>query len=125
MHGLKLVMTLETHRAHGAGGEARRDCRVCLRVARRARQHHCDSRGGVWRRLAATPRERHAVLIGARYPLVGRVSMDMIAVDVTGGAKVATGNKAIIWGPGLPVEEVGAARGHDYLRTVLREPTVL
>jgi alanine racemase len=42
----------------------------------------------------------------ARYPLVGRVSMDMIAVDVTGAPKVATGNKAIVWGAGLPVEEV-------------------
>jgi len=47
------------------------------------------------------------VLIGgASYPLVGRVSMDMIAVDVTGAARVVTGNKAIIWGEGLPVEEV-------------------
>jgi alanine racemase len=42
---------------------------------------------------------------GARYPLVGRVSMDMIAVDVT-GAKVSTGSKAIIWGESLSVEEV-------------------
>jgi alanine racemase len=52
------------------------------------------------------------VLIGgARYPLVGRVSMDMIAVDVTGGARVATGNKAIVWGPGLPVEEIATHAG--------------
>ena len=40
-----------------------------------------------------------------------RVSMDMIAVDVTGAAKVATGNKAIIWGEGLPVEEIAAHAG--------------
>jgi alanine racemase len=47
------------------------------------------------------------VLIGgARHPLVGRVSMDMIAVDVTGVPKVAAGNRAVIWGEGLPVEEV-------------------
>ena len=47
------------------------------------------------------------VLIGgSRHPLVGRVSMDMIAVDVTGAPKVATGSRAIIWGEGLPVEEV-------------------
>ena len=37
--------------------------------------------------------------------------MDMIAVDVTGAPKVATGNKAIIWGEGLPVEEVAAHAG--------------
>jgi alanine racemase len=45
---------------------------------------------------------------GERYPLVGRVSMDMIAVDVTGAPVIATGAKAIVWGPGLPVEEVAA-----------------
>ena len=43
---------------------------------------------------------------GARYPLVGRVSMDMIAVDVTGAPKVIVGSKAIVWGEGLPVEQV-------------------
>ena len=48
------------------------------------------------------------LIAGARYPLVGRVSMDMIAVDVTGAPKVATGNRAIVWGEGLPVEEVAA-----------------
>ncbi len=47
------------------------------------------------------------VLIGgARFPLVGRVSMDMIAVDVTGAARIAAGGKAIVWGAGLPVEEI-------------------
>ena len=37
--------------------------------------------------------------------------MDMIAVDVTGAPKVSTGNKAIIWGEGLPVEEVASHAG--------------
>ena len=32
--------------------------------------------------------------------------MDMIAVDVTAAPKVVTGNKAVIWGAGLPVEEI-------------------
>jgi alanine racemase len=49
------------------------------------------------------------VLIGGtRYPLVGRVSMDMIAVDVTTAPSVSVGSKAVIWGQGLPVEEVAA-----------------
>jgi alanine racemase len=47
----------------------------------------------------------------ARYELVGRVSMDMIAVDVTGAPQVATGNAAVIWGEGLPVEEVAIHAG--------------
>jgi alanine racemase len=43
---------------------------------------------------------------GARAPLAGRVSMDMIAVDVTELAAVHVGTPAILWGRGLPVEEV-------------------
>ena len=48
---------------------------------------------------------------GARYPLVGRVSMDMIAVDVTGHPAVLVGDPAVLWGPELPVEQVAAAAG--------------
>ncbi|MEK6749427.1 MAG: alanine racemase [Pseudomonadota bacterium] len=55
---------------------------------------------------------RHAttgtpVLIdGRRAPLVGRVSMDMIMVDVTDLPEVALGATAILWGHGLPIEEI-------------------
>jgi alanine racemase len=49
------------------------------------------------------------VLIGTqRAALVGRVSMDMIAVDITGRADVRVGDGAVLWGPGLPVEEIAA-----------------
>jgi alanine racemase len=57
---------------------------------------------------------RHApngtpVLInGVRCPLVGRVSMDMITVDVT-DLEASIGDKAILWGPALPVNQVAAA----------------
>jgi alanine racemase len=52
------------------------------------------------------------VLIGGvRHPLAGRVSMDMIAVDVTDAPRIAVGDRAIIWGAGLPVEEVAAHAG--------------
>jgi len=43
---------------------------------------------------------------GARAPLVGRVSMDMIAADVTGFPDVHVGTPAVLWGAGLPVEEI-------------------
>lgn len=46
---------------------------------------------------------------GRRAPLVGRVSMDMIAVDVTDLPPVAVGDTAELWGRGLAVEEVAAA----------------
>ena len=45
---------------------------------------------------------------GVRCPLVGRVSMDMITVDVTDLRDVAIGDKALLWGPELPVNEVAS-----------------
>jgi alanine racemase len=53
-----------------------------------------------------------AVLInGRKYPLVGRVSMDMIAVDVTDTPSIRAGDEVVLWGPGLPVEDVAAQAG--------------
>ena len=55
---------------------------------------------------------RHArsgtpVLInGRRYPLVGRVSMDMITVEVRQPTAVACGDEVTLWGPELPVDEI-------------------
>jgi alanine racemase len=48
---------------------------------------------------------------GRRAGLVGRVSMDMIAVDVTEAGDVRVGDAAILWGPELPVEEIAAWAG--------------
>lgn len=39
-------------------------------------------------------------------PLIGRVSMDMIAVDLTSCPNAKIGDNAIMWGEGLPIEEV-------------------
>jgi alanine racemase len=43
---------------------------------------------------------------GERAPVAGRISMDMLAVDVTGLSTVQVGAPAVLWGAGLPVEEV-------------------
>ncbi len=48
---------------------------------------------------------------GRRATLVGRVSMDMVAVDVTPIAGVRVGDPAILWGPELPVEQIAAHAG--------------
>jgi len=108
-HGLRPVMTLETtvltvrevkrgeSVGYAAAWRAERDSSIAILAA--------GYGDGLPRHLAnGTP----VLIAGSRYPLVGRVSMDMIAVDVTGAPKVATGSKAIIWGEGLPVEEVAA-----------------
>lgn len=41
--------------------------------------------------------------------LVGRVSMDMICIDVTKLAACKVGDEATLWGPGLPVEVLAEA----------------
>ena len=43
---------------------------------------------------------------GVRVPLIGRVSMDMLTVDLTDLANVYPGDKVTLWGKGLPVEEI-------------------
>jgi alanine racemase len=42
---------------------------------------------------------------GKRFPIVGRVSMDMITVDI-GTEPVVVGDKVILWGADLPVEQL-------------------
>jgi len=44
-------------------------------------------------------------------PLVGRVSMDMICVDLRGCDNAEIGSEVVLWGDGLPVEEVARAAG--------------
>ena len=48
---------------------------------------------------------------GKRVPLVGRVSMDMITVDLRSQPETRAGDPAILWGRGLPVEEIARAAG--------------
>lgn len=48
---------------------------------------------------------------GRRAPLVGRVAMDMIAVDVTQLPEVEVGTRCVLWGRGLEVGEVAAHAG--------------
>ncbi|HEX23017.1 MAG TPA: alanine racemase, partial [Chromatiales bacterium] len=46
------------------------------------------------------------LLNGRRAALVGRVSMDMICVDLRGQPNAAVGDSVILWGDGLPAEEI-------------------
>jgi len=84
--------------------------------------------GGVWRaqrpsRLAiiaagygdglprSIPAGAPVLIAGRRGALAGRVSMDMIAVDVTDLPPVVLGERVELWGANLPVEELAAAAG--------------
>ena len=84
--------------------------------------------GGQWRAPEAMPYgivaigygdgyPRHApsgtpVLVnGARVPLIGRVSMDMVAVDLRTQPAAVPGSPVILWGDGLPLEEIAKQAG--------------
>ena len=48
---------------------------------------------------------------GVACPIIGRVSMDMITVDLTGVNNPQMGDPVILWGPQLPVERIAKAAG--------------
>ena len=57
------------------------------------------------------PHGTPVIVDGVRTTLVGRVSMDMMTVDLTPLANARIGSKVILWGDGLPVDEVAQAAG--------------
>jgi len=110
--GLRPVMTLtstvltvrqvDRGEAVGYGGawKAERDSRIAIIAA--------GYGDGVHRSFATgTP----VLIRGQRAPLVGRVSMDMIGVDVSAVPGIEVGTAAVLWGEGLPVEEVARHAG--------------
>lgn len=110
--GLEPVMSLETSviamrkvssgETVGYGGtwQAQRESRVAILAA--------GYGDGLPRSL---PNGTPVLVDGRRAPLCGRVSMDMIAVDVTDLPGVGVGTSAMLWGKGLPVEEVARHAG--------------
>jgi len=48
---------------------------------------------------------------GTRVPIVGRVSMDMVTVDLRSLPDAKVGDPVVLWGAGLPVEEIASLSG--------------
>ena len=48
---------------------------------------------------------------GKRAALIGRVSMDMICIDLRGHEQPSVGDEVVLWGEGLPVDEVARGAG--------------
>ncbi|MFO7277524.1 MAG: alanine racemase [Pseudomonadota bacterium] len=86
---------------YGGAWRAERDARIAIVAA--------GYGDGVMRCLpSGTP----VLIEGRRAPLVGRVSMDMVAVDVSELPPVRVGAPATLWGgEGLPVEEIARFAG--------------
>ena len=85
---------------YGATWRAERDTRVAVVAA--------GYGDGIPRSLpSGTP----VCVGGRRVPLVGRVSMDMICVDVSTLETIEVGTPVTLWGEGLPVEELAGWAG--------------
>ncbi len=63
--------------------------------------------GYPWRIEPRTPVWYH----GQELPIIGRVSMDSLAVQATAVPDLAIGDELILWGPELPVERIAAQAG--------------
>jgi alanine racemase len=85
---------------YGAAWRASRDSTIAIVAA--------GYGDGVPRNLASGAAIRVA---GHRAELAGRVSMDMLAVDVTDLPPVGIGEPAVLWGPDLPVEDMAERAG--------------
>jgi alanine racemase len=57
------------------------------------------------------PHGTPVIVDGVRTTLVGRVSMDMMTVDLTPVANARIGSKVTLWGEGLPIDAVAQAAG--------------
>jgi len=110
--GLRPVMTLET----------------ALIAIQPRRKGEPIGYGGAWRCPEDMPvgiaaigygdgYPRHAVpgtpvMVGGRLaPIVGRVSMDMITLDLRACPNARIGERVVVWGEGLPIEQVAASAG--------------
>ncbi|MHB1058292.1 MAG: alanine racemase [Rhodanobacter sp.] len=52
------------------------------------------------------------VLVGGRrVPLIGRVSMDLVTLDLRDAPSARVGDRVVLWGPDLPVETIAAQSG--------------
>lgn len=68
------------------------------------------------------PNGTPVLINGQRCPMAGRVSMDMITVDVTDLPGVSLGDEVILWGEGLPVNEVAVCAGTISYELLTRMP---
>ncbi|AHL76863.1 alanine racemase [Stutzerimonas stutzeri] len=110
--GLKPVMTLTAaiiavrdvaageSVGYGAGWVAQRSSRIAT--------VSCGYADGYPR---TAPPGTCVVIQGRRVPLAGRVSMDMLAVDITDLPQAALGDEVELWGAQVPVDELAQACG--------------
>lgn len=94
LHNLKAGETV----GYGQTWQAQQDCQIAVVAI---------GYGDGYPRLA--PNGTPVVINGQRAKLAGRVSMDMITVDVSDLLNVAVGDTVELWGPQLPADEIAKA----------------
>src|SRR6478735_3266144 len=70
-----------------------------------------------------TPSGTHVLLDGKPTAIVGRVSMDLMTLDLRGHPGAKPGDPVILWGDGLPVETIAAAAdtiGYELVCSITR-----
>ncbi|MFQ5995596.1 MAG: alanine racemase [Acidiferrobacterales bacterium] len=68
------------------------------------------------------PGQTPVLINGKRVPLIGRVSMDMITVDLRNQPDAKAGDPVVLWGKGLSVEEVAKRAGTIGYELLARMP---
>ncbi|NUF27253.1 alanine racemase [Gilliamella bombicola] len=66
------------------------------------------------------PQNTPVLINGRKVPIVGRVSMDMIVVDLGIDSLEKPGDEVIFWGPDLPVEEIAKHTGISAYELITR-----
>ena len=96
------VQELRAGEAVGYGGHFRADRPMRIGIVA------CGYADGYPRHApAGTP----ILVAGGRTSVAGRVSMDMITVDLTPVPSATVGSPVVLWGEGMPVDEVAMASG--------------
>lgn len=111
-HGLRPVMTLSTHllainpvpAGERVGYGGRFTCPEPMRIGVAGIGY-----GDGYPR--AVPDGTPVLLNGRRAAIAGRVSMDMITIDLRGHDDARVGDQVILWGRGMPVETIARAAG--------------
>jgi alanine racemase len=110
--GLKPVMTLETRVlalkdlaagdrvGYGGTWTAKRRSRIAIAAAGYGDGYPRSAANGTPVQVNGMPAE-----------LAGRVSMDMLAIDVSDVLQVSVGDPVQLWGPAVPIERVAASAG--------------
>ena len=102
----------------------RRNIRLWRDLHRATKDAHRHRRARLRRRLLAVAlRGRgYGVSAGAKRPILGRVSMDLIIIDVTGCAEAQPGAMVEFLGPNAPLDDVAALAGTAPTKCSPRSP---